>query len=76
MHQGSPGRYRYCTGPGVCFDKQLNRIGYGGGFYDRLLQAFLQVQKISVCFQVQLVDKIPSAGHDVPVDMIITEEYL
>ncbi|OQA20960.1 MAG: putative 5-formyltetrahydrofolate cyclo-ligase [Actinobacteria bacterium ADurb.Bin346] len=63
--------------PGVCFDKQLNRIGYGGGFYDRLLPGISPgAKKISVCFQVQLVDKIPSAGHDVPVDMIITEENI
>ncbi len=61
--------------PGVCFDRYLNRLGYGGGFYDRLLP-FLpaSAKKISVCFQKQMIDKIPSGKYDIAVDMVITEE--
>lgn len=61
--------------PGVCFDRYLNRLGYGGGFYDRLIP-FLpaSAKKISVCFQKQMVDKIPSGKYDIAVDMVISEE--
>ncbi len=63
--------------PGICFDKSLNRIGYGGGFYDRLIPLLPQnAKKISICFQEQIVDKIPAEKYDKPVDIIITEKKL
>ena len=61
--------------PGVAFDRQGHRIGYGGGFYDRFLRmigsgAFLP----SLAFDVQVVDApIPAGGFDLPVDAIVTE---
>lgn len=61
--------------PGVCFDRFLNRLGYGGGFYDRLLPCLPEsAKKISVCFQEQMVDKIPSGKYDIAVDMVLTEK--
>jgi len=60
--------------PGVCFDKELNRIGYGGGFYDRLLPMLdSDVKKIALCFEMQVVDKICASENDIKVDKIITE---
>lgn len=60
--------------PGVCFDKALNRIGYGGGFYDRLLPMLpSDVKKIALCFEMQVIDRIYVSCHDVRVDKIITE---
>lgn len=60
--------------PGVGFDKNLNRLGYGGGFYDRLLQKITtEVKKISLCFEMQISEKIPVSEHDIKVDLLITE---
>ncbi len=61
--------------PGVCFDKSLNRLGYGGGFYDKLIPNLPKnVKKIALCFELQLVEKIPTEPHDSKVDKIITEK--
>ena len=63
--------------PGVCFDKNFNRIGYGGGFYDRLIPLLHKgIKKISLCFEMQVVEKIPTASQDVKVDKIITESNI
>ncbi len=60
--------------PGVAFDRGLNRLGYGGGFYDRLLcNLSPEVKKVVLCFEVQVVDKLPTLEHDIEVDIIITE---
>jgi 5-formyltetrahydrofolate cyclo-ligase len=60
--------------PGVGFDRSKNRLGYGGGFYDRLLPKLSKnIQKIALCFQVQIIDCIPSAAHDIRVDKVISE---
>lgn len=61
--------------PGVCFDRKMNRLGYGGGFYDRLLPKLPEkAKKIALCFQVQIVERIPVEEHDNKVDIIITEK--
>lgn len=60
--------------PGVCFDRDLNRLGYGGGFYDRLLSKLnKEVLKISLCFNIQIIENVPVSNYDMKVDMIITE---
>jgi 5-formyltetrahydrofolate cyclo-ligase len=60
--------------PGVAFDRGLNRLGYGGGFYDRLLNRLNPaVKKVALCFNLQLVSKIPVSKKDIKVDVIITE---
>lgn len=58
--------------PGVAFDRSGNRLGRGGGFYDRLL-AHSQAAKIGLAFEIQIIDKVPSAAYDVQMDMVITE---
>lgn len=61
--------------PGLCFDKSHNRMGYGGGFYDRLLPALPEkTKKIALCFNMQVFKKIPCDKHDVKIDIIITEK--
>jgi 5-formyltetrahydrofolate cyclo-ligase len=63
--------------PGVAFDQGKNRIGYGAGYYDRFLHKLrADCLKVSVAFDLQLVDIIPAGRYDVPVDMVITEELL
>ena len=59
--------------PGVGFDKNLNRLGYGGGFYDKLLLNIPDtVKKIALCFDIQVVDRIPVSKNDIKVDLLIT----
>ncbi|WP_028844495.1 5-formyltetrahydrofolate cyclo-ligase [Thermodesulfovibrio thiophilus] len=59
--------------PGVAFDKQCFRIGYGGGFYDRLL-LHKKGFAIGLAYEEQIVDKLPVLAHDKRVDLIITDE--
>lgn len=59
--------------PGVAFDRAGRRIGYGGGYYDRLLRRIAGVP-IAVAFSLQVIDgDLPSGGADVPVAAIVTE---
>lgn len=60
--------------PGLGFDKNLNRLGYGGGFYDKLLLHIPEgVKKIALCFDIQIVDRIPMSENDIRVDLLITD---
>ena len=60
--------------PGVAFDFAGQRLGYGGGYYDRLLSGLpASVPRIAGAFEVQVVDHVPSAAHDLAVDVIVTE---
>lgn len=61
--------------PGAAFDRSGNRIGYGGGYYDRLLEKAGQGSlRVALAYGVQMVDHIPSESHDRRVDMVITED--
>lgn len=60
--------------PGVAFDLTGRRLGYGGGFYDRLLsQVAIHVPRIAGAFDLQVVASVPAAPHDLRVDTIVTE---
>jgi 5-formyltetrahydrofolate cyclo-ligase len=60
--------------PGVAFDLAGRRLGYGGGYYDRLLPLLSpHVARVAGAFELQLVDRVPAAPHDVGVDTIVTE---
>lgn len=60
--------------PGVAFDLSGHRIGYGGGYYDRLLPALRRdARRIAGAFELQIVERIPAAPHDVQVEAIVTE---
>lgn len=59
--------------PGIAFDRQLNRMGRGKGYYDRLLSTLL-VPKIGICFGFQLQETVPVEPFDKKMDLIITEE--
>ncbi len=61
--------------PGVAFDLSGRRLGYGGGFYDRLLsQVARGVPRIAGAFDLQVVPSVPAAPHDLKVDSIVTEQ--
>jgi 5-formyltetrahydrofolate cyclo-ligase len=59
--------------PGIAFDLQGNRVGYGGGYYDRFLSQVAKAWKIGVCYDLQLLCRVPREEHDVSVDALVTE---
>ena len=62
--------------PGIAFDMQGHRIGYGFGYYDKFLRKVPKSIKIGLCFDFQVVDKIPNEEHDVAVDFVVTDERI
>ena len=63
--------------PGVVFDKNLNRIGFGKGYYDKILNKLKpSAKKLAVAHEFQVLEIIPAEEHDVKMDMIITEKNI
>lgn len=63
--------------PGVVFDKKKNRIGFGKGYYDKLLHNKRDDAKsIALAYDFQVLDDIPSEKHDIKMDKIITETLI
>jgi len=71
----APDRIDWVLVPGTAFDATGRRLGYGGGYYDRLLP-FLPTTtpRVAGAFEAQVVDSVPTAPHDVTVDCIVTEQ--
>lgn len=61
--------------PGTAFDRRGNRLGRGGGHYDRLLDGF-RGTAAGVAFDFQLLPSVPSGPHDRPVNVIVTDMQL
>jgi 5-formyltetrahydrofolate cyclo-ligase len=60
--------------PGVAFDRCGGRLGYGRGFFDRLLcRVESETPIIGLAFECQLFDEVPMMPHDVPMDKLVTE---
>lgn len=62
--------------PGIAFDKKGNRLGYGGGFYDKFLEKKdlnFKFSTIGLAYEFQVVENIPCEKHDISVDGIITD---
>ncbi|SNR66072.1 5-formyltetrahydrofolate cyclo-ligase [Desulfurobacterium atlanticum] len=59
--------------PGIAFDLECYRLGYGGGFYDRFLSG-KDYFKVGVCFDFQIIDRLPVEPFDVPVDVVVSEK--
>ena len=65
--------------PLVAFDKNLNRLGYGGGYYDRLITKLSKkknIIKIGLAFSIQEVDKVPINIYDRTLDYIVTNKKI
>ena len=65
--------------PLVAFDKNLNRLGYGGGYYDRTIEKLSKkknIIKIGLALSVQKIDKVPINAYDQKLDYIITNKYI
>ena len=65
--------------PLVAFDKKLNRLGYGGGYYDRLIEKLSKkkkIIKIGLALSVQRINKVPINKYDQKLDYIVTNKYI
>ena len=65
--------------PLVAFDKNLNRLGYGGGYYDRLIKKLSKkkkIIKIGLALSVQKIDEVPINMYDQKLDYIVTNKYI
>ena len=62
--------------PGVAFDVERHRVGYGGGFYDRYLENHPNMKKIAFAFEFQIYDKVPFEAFDRQPEKIITEKRI
>ena len=60
--------------PGAVFDRSGHRLGYGMGYYDRFLARVPGAVRIGLAFSGQVVDRLPTLAHDVPMDMVISEQ--
>jgi len=61
--------------PGAAFDPKGNRLGYGGGYYDRLLSRLRRnIPLVALAYEEQLLDSLPSVPHDIRVHMIVTDQ--
>ena len=61
--------------PGIGFGLDGHRIGYGEGFFDKLLKK-IPALKIGIAYEFQIVENVPAEDHDIPVNMIITENRI
>ena len=65
--------------PGLAFDKQNYRLGYGGGYYDRYIEKIEKVKKvvkIGLAFSFQKITSIPINQYDKRLDFIVTEKEI
>ena len=57
--------------PGLAFDPQGHRIGYGGGFYDKFLAAEPNHPTLALCYEFQMLPHLETEEHDIPVDYVL-----
>lgn len=58
--------------PGLAFDKEGHRVGYGGGFYDKFLAKEPNHPTVALCYEFQLFDKLDTEAFDIPVDCVLS----
>ncbi|MEO5699839.1 MAG: 5-formyltetrahydrofolate cyclo-ligase [Casimicrobiaceae bacterium] len=70
----APGEVDWVLVPGVAFDRNGRRLGYGGGFYDRLLPLVpARAARVAGAYGLQVVEEVPAAPHDVAIDALVTQ---
>lgn len=70
----APGEIDLAVVPGAAYDRTGNRLGFGGGYYDRFLPRLRAgVARVAVAFGLQVVGEVPAGEHDQKVDIIVTE---
>lgn len=61
--------------PGLVYDDGLYRLGYGKGYYDSFLKDYKGL-KVGVCFEQFRVEALPNKAHDIPVDILVTDNQV
>lgn len=75
IRQAAPEEIALVIAPGAAFDLSGGRVGFGGGYYDRLLSLLPRESAvIALAFSFQVLESVPVCAHDVPVDFVVTEE--
>lgn len=73
----APAAVEWVLVPGVAFDSACRRLGYGGGYYDRLLPSLAaSAARVAGAFELQVVDRVPATEHDLGVDAVVTERRM
>ena len=72
--QAYTGQIDYVITPLLAVDEQGNRLGYGGGFYDRFFKANPQAKRIGYAFDFQIIKQVPTEAQDEKLDCIVTEK--
>ena len=62
--------------PLLAVDERGNRLGYGGGYYDRYLDKHSKSLKIGYCFDFQVLKEVPQEEGDVPLDVLVTDTFI
>lgn len=63
--------------PGVAFDRNKNRVGFGRGYYDRFFLKYPNAKKIAIAFEEQIINEgIETDKYDKKVDILITENNI
>lgn len=62
--------------PGLVFDRNGNRMGYGKGFYDRFFEGIPQVHKVGIAFDCQMAERLEAESWDIKMDAVITEKRI
>lgn len=58
--------------PGLAFTARGDRMGYGGGYYDKFLSAEPNHPTVALCYDFQLLEQLPTEEYDIPVDLVLT----
>ncbi len=62
--------------PGLGFDSKGHRLGYGAGYYDRFLHRLgAEPTRLGICFEAQIVEKVPNQPHDEEMDFVVSEQW-
>ena len=62
--------------PGVAFDRNNHRVGYGGGFYDRFLEKHPKLERLAVAFSFQILPQVPTEPTDIFPQILVTENEI
>ena len=57
--------------PGLAFTKKGDRMGYGGGFYDKFLASERSHPTVALCYGFQILEQLPTEQYDIPVDLVL-----
>lgn len=69
------GAYDLIIVPGLAYNKDFFRLGYGGGYYDHFLRTQSVTMKIGLFYSIQYAEDLPIDPHDIPLDMVITDTH-